>query len=167
MKTKNLAHLYGSEPLDWSRAVRHLEDLSNPYRTCWLATVDPDGKPHLTGVGALWVDGKMYFTSGARSRKSRNLAKNPQCAISVGQGDMDLTIEGTASKVTDEAVVADLAERYAAQGWPARAEGSLIVAEYSAPAAGPSPWELWAITPSRAQGTATTEPHGATRWDFS
>jgi pyridoxine/pyridoxamine 5'-phosphate oxidase len=168
MKVKNLAGLYQLKPLEWERAVRQLEDVSTDQkRTCWLATVDPDGKPHLTGVGALWVDGKMYFTSGARTRKSRNLAQNPHVAISVGLGDMDLTIEGSAAKVTDEATVADLAKRYAAQGWPAHAEGSVIAAEFSAPAAGPSPWELYVITPTRAQGTATAEPHGATRWDFN
>ena len=166
MKVKNLADLYKLEPLEWKRAERQLLDTSG-HRTCWLATVDPDGKPHVTGVGGLWVDGKMYFTSGPGARKSRNLAGNPKVAISVALGDMDLTIEGTARKVTDEATVADLAERYAAQGWPAHAEGTVIVAEYSAPAAGPSPWELYVVEPTRAVGTATDEPHGATRWDFN
>jgi hypothetical protein len=67
------------------------------------------------------VDDKLYLTSGPRARKSRNLAAEPRCAVSVALGDMDLVLEGTASKVTDEATVADLAERYAAQGWPAGA----------------------------------------------
>jgi hypothetical protein len=25
--------------------------------TCWLTTLNPDGRPHVTGVGALWVEG--------------------------------------------------------------------------------------------------------------
>jgi hypothetical protein len=166
VKAKNLADLYGLTPLDWERAVQQLEDTSG-RRTCWLATVDPDGKPHVTGVGALWVDGKAYFTSNARTRKSRNLSAEPRCALAVGLTDIDVEIEGTAEKVTEEATVADLAKRYAAQGWPARAEGAVITAEFSAPAAGPAPWELWVITPARAIGTATAEPHGATRWDFN
>lgn len=161
---KNL-DIYGSEPLEWARAVRQLEDTSG-HRTCWLATTDPDGSAHLAGVGALWVDDKVYFTSGPRMRKSRNLAKNPRCAMSFALGDLDLVVEGTASKVTDESVVADLAARYAAQGWAARAEGTVITAEYSAPSAGPAPWDLYVIAPEKAYGVATAEPYGATRWRF-
>ena len=166
MKTtvKNL-DIYGSAPLEWARAVKELEDTSG-HRTCWLATTDPNGRAHIAGVGALWVDDKVYLTSGPRARKSRNLAAEPRCALSVAPGDMDLVIEGTASKVTDEATVADLAERYAAQGWPARADGSVITAEYSAPSAGPAPWDLYAIAPETAYGVATAEPYGATRWRF-
>lgn len=164
VEEKNL-DIYGSEPLVWQRAVAQLEDTSG-HRTCWLATTDPDGRPHVAGVGALWVDDKLYFTSGARARKSRNLAQNSRCAMSVALGDMDLVVEGTASKVTDEAMVADLVQRYVAQGWPARAEGSVITAEYSAPSAGPPPWDLYVIVPETAYGVATAEPHGATRWRF-
>jgi nitroimidazol reductase NimA-like FMN-containing flavoprotein (pyridoxamine 5'-phosphate oxidase superfamily) len=164
LQQKNL-DIYGSEPLEWARAVKQLEDTSG-HRTCWLATTDPDGGAHIAGVGGLWVDDKLYFTSGPRARKSRNLAGNPRCALSVALGDLDLVVEGTASKVTDEATVAYLAERYAAQGWPARAEGRVITAEYSAPSAGPAPWDLYALVPETAYGVATAEPFGATRWRF-
>lgn len=164
IEVKNL-DIYGSEPLEWARAVPQLEDTSG-HRTCWLATTDPDGSAHIAGVGALWVDGKMYFTSGPRTRKSRNLAREPRCAIAVALGDMDVVLEGSASRVTDERVVKDLAERYAAQGWPARAEGTVITAEYSAPSAGRAPWDLWVLEQEAAFGTATAEPYGATRWRF-
>jgi nitroimidazol reductase NimA-like FMN-containing flavoprotein (pyridoxamine 5'-phosphate oxidase superfamily) len=164
IEQKNL-DIYGSGPLDWQRAVTQLEDTSG-HRTCWLATTDPDGRAHIAGVGALWVNEKFYFTSGPRTRKSRNLANDPRCAISVGLGNMDVVVEGTATKVTDEATVKDLAERYAAQGWPARAENGAITAEYSAPSAGPAPWDLYEMVPEAAYGTATAEPHGATRWRF-
>jgi hypothetical protein len=164
VEQKNL-DIYGSGPLDWQRAVSQLEDTSGP-RTCWLATTDPDGCAHIAGVGALWVDGKFYFTSGPGTRKSRNLANDPRCAISVGLGNMDLVVEGAASKVTDEATVQDLAERYAAQGWPARAENGALTAEYSAPSAGPAPWDLYEMVPVSAYGVASAEPYGATRWRF-
>ena len=164
LQQKNL-DIYGHESLEWARAVKQLEDTSG-HRTCWLATTDPDGRVHIAGVGGLWVDDKLYFTSSPRARKSRNLATNPRCAVSVALGDLDLVLEGTASKVTDEATVADLAERYAAQGWPAHAEGSVITAEYSAPSAGPAPWELYVLVPETAYGVATAEPFGATRWRF-
>jgi nitroimidazol reductase NimA-like FMN-containing flavoprotein (pyridoxamine 5'-phosphate oxidase superfamily) len=165
VEQKNL-DIYGSEPLEWQRAASQLEDTSG-NRTCWLATTDPDGRAHIAGVGALWVNGKFYFTSGPRTRKSRNLTRDPRCAISVGLGDMDLVVEGEASKVTDDATVQDLAQRYAAQGWPARAENGAIMAEFSAPSAGPGPWDLYELQPESAYGVASAEPYGATRWRFT
>src|SRR5271165_6639904 len=115
MQQQNL-DIYGAEPIPWSRALDQLQDTS-AKKTYWLATVRPDGRPHVAGIGALWLDGKCYFTSGDGTRKSRNLAENPSCVISVTLPDMDLVIEGTATLVTDSATLQRLAERYAAQGW--------------------------------------------------
>ncbi len=158
--------IYGSEPIPWSRALDQLQD-DAVRKTTWLATVRPDSRPHVAGVGALWLDGKFYFTSGEGTRKSRNLADNPHCVVSVALPDLDLVVEGTATRVTDGATVQRLAERYAAQGWPASVgEGATLTAPYSAPSAGPAPWHLYAITPVTAFGVATAEPYGATRWRF-
>jgi len=167
MEQKNL-DIYGNPPLPWSRALDQLEAAADTQapRTTWLSTVRPDGRPHLTGVGALWVDGKFYFTSGARTRKSRNLAANPNCALSMVLKGLDLAVEGRAEKVTDPATLERLAARYAAQGWPARAIDGALTAEFSAPSAGPAPWELYVVTPVTAFGVATAEPYGATRWRF-
>lgn len=54
MEEKNL-DIYGDPPSPWSRALEALEappDKQAP-RTTWLSTVDPDGRAHLGGVGAL------------------------------------------------------------------------------------------------------------------
>ena len=114
----------------------------------------------------MWVDGRFYFTSGAGTRKSRNLAENPNCVISVALSGLDLVVEGTAHLVTDEATLRRLAERYAAQGWPASVSDGALTADYSAPSAGPAPWNLYVVAPSTAFGVATAEPFGATRWRF-
>ena len=100
------------------------------------------------GIGGLWVGGKMYFVSGAPTRKSRNLARNPACVISVSLKGLDLVIEGTAKKVIDGATLERLAKAYAAHGWPATVNGDAFTAPFSAPSAGPPP------------------PHGASRWRF-
>ena len=162
--SKNL-DIYGNEPIPWSRALAQL-DAGGGGATYSLATTRPDGRPHLAVVGALWVEGKVYFTSGAAARKSRNLSANPNCAVSVSLPGLDLVIEGTAARVTDEATLVRLAERYAAQGWPATVDDGALTAPYSAPSAGPPPWDLYAITPVTAFGVATAEPHGASRWRF-
>jgi Pyridoxamine 5'-phosphate oxidase len=160
---KNL-DIYGAKPIPWSRALKHLG--SSTAGTYWLATTRPDGRPHVAGVGALWVDGKIYFVSGAGTRKSRNLAANPQCVVSVSLPGIDLVLEGTAIRVADRPTLLRLANRYAAQGWPASVSGPALTAEYSAPSAGPPPWNLYVVRPRTAFGVASADPGGATRWRF-
>jgi hypothetical protein len=158
--------IYGNGPIPWSRALDQLQD-DSVRKTYWLATVRPDGRPHVAGVGALWLDGRFYVTSGEGTRKSRNLAESPSCVIAVTLPDLDLVVEGAAAPVTDDATLRRVAERYAAQGWPASVDGGALTAPYSAPSAGPPPWRVFAITPITAFGVATAEPHGATRWRFA
>ena len=162
MDTKNL-DIYGSAPLPWTRVLRQLE-AADSKKSHWLATTRPDGRPHVAGVGAVWVDGKFYFVSGAATRKSRNLVQNPNCVLSVSLADVDLVVEGTAAIVRDPSTLARLAERYASGGWPAEVSDGALTAPYSAPSAGPAPWDLYELTAVTAIGVATGEPHGATRW---
>lgn len=168
MDEQNL-DIYGHDPIPWSRALKQLEAQGSEEdrgRTCWLATTGPGERPHLAAVGALWVDNRFFFTSGPRTRKSRNIAANPNCAVSVSLNDIDVVIEGTARKVTDGPTLERVANIYASLGWPARASGGAITADFSAPSAGRGPWDLYAVTPTVAVGVATKEPHGATRWRF-
>src|SRR5438309_7883596 len=82
MEEQNL-DIYGHDPIPWSRASKQLvaqDREEGKGRTCWLATTDEDGSPHLAAVGAIWLDDKFYFTSGPRLRKSRNLAPPTQGA---------------------------------------------------------------------------------------
>ena len=158
---------YGTPPLPWSRGVAALESPGGPPpATFWLATTRPDGRPHVAGVGALWVDGQLYFVSGAATRKSRNLSSNPNCSISASLPGIDLVMEGQAVQVKDPATVQRLAERYTAQGWPATVEDGVLTAPYSAPSAGPPPWQLYVVAPVTVFGVAKAEPSGATRWRF-
>src|SRR6202035_4810120 len=130
MEAINLAGLYGLPPLDLSGIEARLtEGLSQapgdggPDRhTCWLATINPDGSPHVTGVGALWAEGCFWFETGKATRKGRNLARDPRCTLSVAAQEFDLVVEGEAALVTDLATVAGMAALWAAGGWPARAD---------------------------------------------
>jgi len=176
MEARNLDDLYGSPLLEWSRIQARLVQgvtqgpgTGGPNRhTCWLATVNPDGSAHLTGVGAVWAEGVFWFQTGDRTRKARNLARDPWCTLSLAVHDFDLVVEGEAHKVTDPATVAAMAARWAAEGWPARVDetGQALTAEYSAPSAGPPPWFVYRITQHAATALGTVEPGGATRWRF-
>jgi len=176
VKATNLADIYGTPLLDWARIEARLDgglpqapETGGPNRhTCWLATINGDGSPHVTGVGALWVGGEFWFETGEGTRKGRNLASDPRCTLSVATEQFDLVVEGEARKVTDPVTVAAMAARWAAQGWPARVDdtGLALTAEYSAPSAGRPPWFVYRLTPRTATAVATVEPGGATRWSF-
>jgi len=167
MKTKNLADLYKLDPVPWSRAEEALNSADAPNSGTWfLATTRPDGKPHVAGVGALWDDGNVYVVSGPGTQKSRNLARNPNCAVSVSMKGMDLVIDGVAERVTDEETLQRMAKRYGDTGWPARVENGAFTYDYSAPSAGPPPWFLYKITPKAVVGVLGEEPGGATLWRF-
>src|SRR3954469_14182301 len=126
METRNLADLYDLAPLEWPVIAARLDDGlaqapgdGGPNRhTCWLATINPDGSPHVTGVGAEWVDGTFWFGTGARTRKAKNLCRDPRCTLSIATEEFDLVIEGQARRITDPPTVAKLAAVWAAGGWP-------------------------------------------------
>jgi hypothetical protein len=174
--TKNLADLYKLPPVDWDAIVTRLdrgvtqvpEADEFPDRT-WLITINADGSPHATGMGAVWVDGAFWFVTGERSRKARNIARDPRCSLAVSMREFDLTVEGDAQQVTDPATVAVLAERWAAGGWPCRVDetGRAITAPYSAPSAGPPPWFVYRIAARTATGLWAVGSGGATRWEFA
>lgn len=167
IETTNLDR-YGNPELPWSRPRDLLAARApGPDITFFLGTVGSDGHPHAAGVGALWLDGDLYFTSSPAARKARNLAANPACTISATLQGMDLVLEGDAARVTDHATLEAVAARYREGGWPAEVEGDAFTAPYSAPSAGPPPWHLYRLTIHTAFGVAGAEPNGATRWRFA
>lgn len=158
---------YGSAALPWSRPRDVLaEDTPQAHLTFFVTTVRPDGRPHSAGVGAIWVDETLYFVGGPGTRRSRNLAANPACTVSVSLRDIDLVLEGEATRITDPETLERVAAVYRSGGWPAEVSGDAFTAPYSAPSAGPPPWHLYRLTLHTAFGVASAEPYGATRWDF-
>jgi pyridoxine/pyridoxamine 5'-phosphate oxidase len=176
MQTSNLAELYGLAPMDWAAVRARLAQgfpqapgSGGPDRhTSWLTTINQDGSPHVTALGALWVDDAFWFQTGERTHKGRNLARDPRCALSLAAQDFDLVVEGEAVRITDPATVSTMAAHWAADGWAARVDstGQAITAEYSAPSAGPPPWAVYRLASRQATALATVEPGGATRWRF-
>jgi hypothetical protein len=73
---------------------------------------------------------------------------------------------GEATRVTDTETLERLAGRYRDGGWPAEVDGDAFTAPFSAPSAGPPPWQLYRFALHTAFGVATAKPYGATRWRF-
>jgi hypothetical protein len=174
MEVINLGAADGLPPVNWSAVIEKLDSGSAPApdahnaRTTWLATVNEDGSPHVTAVGAVWVDGTFWFQTGARTRKAGNVARDPRCSISVSIRDADVVIEGDAVRVTDASVVARIAKAWADNGWPVEPDesGSGITAPFNAPSQGPPPWNVYRIEPRSATVVLGTEPGGLTRFTF-
>ena len=165
-ETTNL-DIYGHDVLPWDRPHDALAALDPSAHITWfLGTVGPDRRPHAAGVGALWDEGDIYVVSGPGTRKSKHLAANPACSISVQVPGLDLVFEGTAARVTDAPTLERLASRYREAGWEPTVDGDAFTAPYSAPSAGPPPWYLYRFTFDTVFGVAGEEPHGATRWRF-
>jgi hypothetical protein len=81
-----------------ARPSRDPPETGGPDRhTTWLTTINTDGSPHVTGVGALWVEGTFWFVTGESTRKGRNLSRDP-ALHAVSTHDSDLVLEGDANK---------------------------------------------------------------------
>jgi Pyridoxamine 5'-phosphate oxidase len=174
MEIINLGAADGLPPVDWGTIVEKLDLGSAPasdahnVRTTWLATINEDGSPHVTAVGALWLDGTYWFQTGAGTRKARNVARDPRCSVAVSIRDADVVLEGDAARVTDARSVTRAAKAWGDQGWPAEpdAGGSGITAPFNAPTQGPPPWDVYRVVPLSATVTLGTEPGGLTRFRF-
>ena len=137
MKTTNLGEADGLPTIDWSQVETQLADLlthDDPHApnrsTFWLTTLNADGSPHVTSVGALWHAGSCWFQTGERTRKAKNVARDPRCTISVATKGFDVMVAGEARRMTPPAARAGRSPGPAAQprrsprSLPARAAGA-------------------------------------------
>jgi hypothetical protein len=70
----------GSTP--WAEARERLEAPERD-RTYWMATIQPDGRPHPTAPG-LWLDDAFYFVTGETTRKGKTWLEPPTVGPAVG-----------------------------------------------------------------------------------
>jgi hypothetical protein len=174
MEVINLGEADGLPPVRWDAIVDKLDagllpapDAHN-VRTTWLATINGDGSPHVTAVGALWLDGTFWFQTGTGTRKARNVARDPRCSVAMAIRDADVVLEGEAARVLNPKDVARAAAEWARNGWPVEpdANGSGLTAPFNAPSLGPPPWNLYRVDPRTAIVTLGAEPGGLTRFVF-
>jgi len=88
--------------LPWSWAVDRIA-AAHDY---WVATTWPDGRPHVMPVWGLWHQEAIWFSSSGRSRKTRNLTRDPRCVVTTDDARNPVVIEGVAELVTDLATLA-------------------------------------------------------------
>jgi len=98
-----------------------IDQLLAGTRTATMATIGPDGQPHLVAMWFAVIDGDICFETKSKSQKAVNLRRDPRISVLVedGQTYEDLrgvSIEGRA-EVTDDPdllwrIGVDVFERY-------------------------------------------------------
>lgn len=88
--------------------------------TLQVATIDPDGFPHLAPMWYVMRDGQITFRSFSKSQKIVNLKRNPKVAILLESGESydelrGVMIRGTAQLITDRATVLSIYGELAAK----------------------------------------------------
>jgi Pyridoxamine 5'-phosphate oxidase len=142
-----------SATTSWDFAVERLANPEVP-RTCWLATTRPDGRPHLMPVIAFWIEGALHIVAGEDTRKARNLAADGRCVIGTSSTrlpSLDLVVEGRADPLTDHDAVRHVTEFLGERNWPLEAKGDKVYGP-NAPTAGPPPYTIFRIVPSKVFG---------------
>ncbi|CAN5708619.1 pyridoxamine 5'-phosphate oxidase family protein [soil metagenome] len=144
-------HLDGTLP--WSWAVERLTDAP----IYWVATVRPDGKPHVTPIWGVWVDDAFWMEGGPNTRRFRNLRANPAAVVTVERGTDALILEGESELVTDLGgglegrLLVGYRKYVASHGYEAQA----------------SNWAhgIWRVRPRKVLGWSDF-PADTTRWTF-
>jgi Pyridoxamine 5'-phosphate oxidase len=155
----------GATATPWAEATEQLEQAE----LFWLSTVRPDGRPHVTPLLALWLDGALYFSTGAEERKAKNIAHNPHCILTTGRNNLneeglDLVVEGDAMYVTDNTLlrrVADLYEAKYGPDWHYDVRDSMIVGLRDNIAL------VFAVAPTTAFGFGKGAVFSQTSWQFT
>jgi hypothetical protein len=107
--------------LPWSWAE---ERLTRALRY-WVTTVSSDRTPHTMPVWAVWVEDQLWFSTGGRTRKIRNLRANPSCTV-VAEGEDPLVLSGEAEPGTPPASVLDAYRRKYEEAPPDTAQNPIV-----------------------------------------
>jgi nitroimidazol reductase NimA-like FMN-containing flavoprotein (pyridoxamine 5'-phosphate oxidase superfamily) len=162
----------GATARPWSEVVAAIE----VAEIFWLSTVRGDGRPHVTPLPAIWLDGALHFCTGPGEQKAKNLAANAHCVLTTGTNaflsGLDVTVEGDAVRVTDERKLERLAALWQSKlGWPFEVvdggfrEQSSEIAGEEFDARGTA--HVFAVAPTKVLAFGKGEPFSQTRYRFA
>ena len=159
-------HAEFSSPDAVARPWAEIVDVLSRSEMFWLSTVRHDGRPHVTPLPAMWLDGALHFCTGANEQKAKNLESNPRCVLTTGtnqlRSGLDVVVEGTAARVTDEARL----QRLAAM-WESKLDWPFEVAEGAFRQPDGSHALVFGVTPTKILSFGKGEPYSQTRYRFT
>lgn len=147
--------------LPWAWAEERL--VAN--RNYWVVTASAGGRPHSMPVWGVWLPAteRFWFSCSPNARKARNVAENPQCAVTVSDTVECVSLEGRA-RLVDPAAEPDAVDAmvaaYVVKYWPDPAVHPEMEAFLRSHA-------IIEVTPERAFGIVEREEEfsqRATRW---
>jgi hypothetical protein len=143
----------GTGLLPWAWAEERLA----ASRNYWIVTTWPDGRPHAMPVWGIWDAGAVWFCTGGRSRKARNLAADPRCVAATEDALNPVVVEGAARITRQADELASFLGLYNAK------YGTEIGADFLDPDVNATV----AVRPRRAFGLLHDDFKGSpTRWEF-
>jgi hypothetical protein len=156
-------------PIPWAEGRARLEGAE----VYWISTVRPDGRPHVTPLLSVWLDGALYFCTGPDERKAKNLVRNPHCILTTGcnalDEGLDVVVEGDALRVTDARLgrVADAYLSKYGSGWRfAVRDGALYHDSGSLRETDTGAVLVYEVSPKKVFSFGKGEPFSQTRWRF-
>ena len=164
-----------SEPtataVPWSDVLRVFEE----SEIFWLSTVRKDGRPHVSPLPAMWLDGALHFCTGPEEQKAKNMEHDDHVVLTTGtpafKEGLDVVVEGRAVRVTDEALLQRLAAMWNEKlDWPFEAvvggfrERSSVVAGADFEDHGIA--HVFAVAPTKVLAFGKGDTSSQTRWRF-
>ena len=148
---------------EWSQARRELQDAE----VYWLSTVRPDGRPHVTPLLGVWINGALHFCTGSTERKAKNLAENRHCVLTTGCNDLeglDVVVEGQATSVRNRSELRTIADCFESDFEPPDGTWSGLG---DAIRGGDGDVLVFRVDPTTAFGFGKGQPFSQTRWGFT
>ena len=147
----------------WDETRRLLESAE----LFWIVTVRADGRPHVTPLVAVWLDGAIHFCTADTEQKAVNLRGNPHEILAVGSiqwnTGLDVVVEGDAVQVTDEDQLTRLAQAWTTK-WDGRWQYEIRNGAFHGDGGETIP--VFSVTPTRVFAFAEGPCFGQTRHQF-
>jgi nitroimidazol reductase NimA-like FMN-containing flavoprotein (pyridoxamine 5'-phosphate oxidase superfamily) len=147
----------------WEETRRALETAE----LFWMVTVRADGRPHVTPLVAVWLDGALHFCTTDAEQKARNLRRNSHVILAAGSlhwnAGLDVVVEGDAVQVTDENLLKRLASVWTTK-WDGRWQHEVRDGAFYSEDGETVP--VFSVTPTRVFAFAEGPCFGQTRHQF-
>ncbi len=152
----------GATARPWTEVV----DVLTRSEMFWLSTVRRDGRPHVTPLPTIWLDGRLHFCTGSEEQKSKNLEADARCILTTGtnalHSGLDVVVEGTATRVTDNAQLQRLAAL-----WKSKLDWDFEVGDGEFRDPDGRHGLVFGVAPAKVLAFGKGEPYSQTRYRFA
>jgi nitroimidazol reductase NimA-like FMN-containing flavoprotein (pyridoxamine 5'-phosphate oxidase superfamily) len=159
--------LHSSSPDNGATPWEETRRVLKTAEVFWLATVRADGRPHVTPVSSLWLDGTLYFGTGGIAQKTKHLRQNSHVVLTTGSNHLatgfDVVVEGDAVPFTDEAVLERLDQMWRTlwgEGWPIAFRDGVFYEPNG------EPLLVFAVTPTKIFAYTRSDEWSQTRYQY-